>query len=163
MSVFRVFLVLNFSHSDWIWRDTPTLSVFSPNAGKYGPEKLRIRTLFMQRIALAELIKVIIELRWNVRSIHLWMISECFCRNGKCFTYVEQTKFEQKVNFEFVLDMEYIHSLNLISSYCHDIETEQEYFYIMNIFQLSLFGVPFQHSIRRSPRLPNTCNTNNLS
>ena len=23
-------------------------SVFSPNAGKYGPEKLRIRTLFMQ-------------------------------------------------------------------------------------------------------------------
>ena len=47
---------------------------------------------------------------------------------------VEQTKFEQKVNFEFVLDMEYIHSLDLISSYCHDIETEQEYFYIMNIF-----------------------------
>ena len=24
------------------------LSVFSPNAGKYGPEKLRIRTLFTQ-------------------------------------------------------------------------------------------------------------------
>ena len=29
-------------------RETPYLSVFSPNAGKYGPEKLRMRTLFMQ-------------------------------------------------------------------------------------------------------------------
>ena len=28
--------------------DTPYLSVFSPNAGKYGPEKLRIRKLFTQ-------------------------------------------------------------------------------------------------------------------
>ena len=38
-------------HSDWIRRDTEYteyLSVFSPNAGKYGPEKLRIRTLFTQ-------------------------------------------------------------------------------------------------------------------
>ena len=29
-------------YSEFSW------SVFSPNAGKYGPEKLRIRTLFMQ-------------------------------------------------------------------------------------------------------------------
>ena len=33
------FLVHIFPHSDWIWRDTPYLSVFSPNAGKYGPVK----------------------------------------------------------------------------------------------------------------------------
>ena len=33
------FLVRIFPHSDWIWRGTPYLSVFSPNAGKYGPEK----------------------------------------------------------------------------------------------------------------------------
>ena len=45
-SVFRVFLVLIFPHSHWIRRDTPYLSVSSPNAGKYRPEKLRIRTLF---------------------------------------------------------------------------------------------------------------------
>ena len=32
------FLVLIFPHSDWIRRDTKYLSVFSPNAGKYGPE-----------------------------------------------------------------------------------------------------------------------------
>ena len=29
-------------------RDTEYLSAFSPNAGKYGPEKLRIWTLFTQ-------------------------------------------------------------------------------------------------------------------
>ena len=33
------FLVCIFPHSDWIRRDTEYLSVLSPNAGKYGPEK----------------------------------------------------------------------------------------------------------------------------
>ena len=33
------FLVRIFPHSDRIWRDTEYLSVFSPNVGKYGPEK----------------------------------------------------------------------------------------------------------------------------
>ena len=45
VSLFRVFLVCIFSHSDWIRGDTKYLSVFSPNAEKYGTEKLRIRTL----------------------------------------------------------------------------------------------------------------------
>ena len=35
----KFFLVCIFSHSDWIRRDTEHLSVFSPNAGKYGAEK----------------------------------------------------------------------------------------------------------------------------
>ena len=38
-------------HSEFFWSvfsRIRTLSVFSPNAGKYGPEKLRIRTLFTQ-------------------------------------------------------------------------------------------------------------------
>ena len=48
VSVFGVFLVSPFTHSDWIRRDTEHLSVFSPNVGKYRPEKLRIRTLFTQ-------------------------------------------------------------------------------------------------------------------
>ena len=34
----ELFLVRIFSRLDWIRRDTPYLSVFSPNAGKYGPE-----------------------------------------------------------------------------------------------------------------------------
>ena len=33
------FLARSFLHSDWIRRDTSYLSVFSPNAGKYGAEK----------------------------------------------------------------------------------------------------------------------------
>ena len=37
-----------FLHSDWLQRDTKYLSVFSPNAGKYGPEKFRIWTNFTQ-------------------------------------------------------------------------------------------------------------------
>ena len=50
MSVFRIILVLIFPYSGWIQRDTPYLSVFSPNAGKCGPESFRIRTLFTQWI-----------------------------------------------------------------------------------------------------------------
>ena len=42
------FLVRIFPHSQWIPRDTPYLCVFSPNAGKYGPEEDRIWTLFTQ-------------------------------------------------------------------------------------------------------------------
>ena len=48
MSVFGVILVRIFPHLDWIRRDSEYLFVFSPNAEKCGPEKLRIRTLFTQ-------------------------------------------------------------------------------------------------------------------
>ena len=44
----EVFLARIFPHSDWIRRDTPYLFVFSLNARKCGPEKLRIRTLMTQ-------------------------------------------------------------------------------------------------------------------
>ena len=46
VSVFGVFLVCIFPQSDWIRRDTPQLSVFSPNAGKKEPENLQIRIIF---------------------------------------------------------------------------------------------------------------------
>ena len=46
MSVFGVFLVCIFSHLDWIQRDTSYLSIFSPNARKYGLEELRTWTSF---------------------------------------------------------------------------------------------------------------------
>ena len=44
------FLVRIFLYSDWKRRFTWQLFVFSPNTGKYGPEKLRIWTLFTQCI-----------------------------------------------------------------------------------------------------------------
>ena len=42
----RIFVVHVFPHSDRVWKDTEYLSVFSPNAQKQGPEKLRKQTLF---------------------------------------------------------------------------------------------------------------------
>ena len=45
---YSVFLVRIFPNSDTVQRDTEYLSVFSPNAGKDGQEKLRIQSLFMQ-------------------------------------------------------------------------------------------------------------------
>ena len=54
VSVFGIFLVRIFSHSDWMWRDTEYLSVFSPNPRKKGLEKLRIRTLFTQCLSFPE-------------------------------------------------------------------------------------------------------------
>ena len=53
VSVFGVFLDRIFPHSDWIRRDTEYLFIFSLNAGKYQPEKLRVRTLFTQCFAKA--------------------------------------------------------------------------------------------------------------
>ena len=46
VSVFGVFLVRIFPHLDCIRRDTKHLSVFGPNVGKYGPEKLQILMFF---------------------------------------------------------------------------------------------------------------------
>ena len=48
VSVFVVFLVRISPHSDWIRSDTEDICPFSPNAGKYGPAKLQIRTIFKQ-------------------------------------------------------------------------------------------------------------------
>ena len=46
------FLLHIFSHSDWIWRDTSFLSVFSLNAGKYRPEKTPYLNTFHTVLAI---------------------------------------------------------------------------------------------------------------
>ena len=46
VSVSGVFLASIFRHLVWMRRGTEYLSIFSPNVEKYGPEKLRIRSLF---------------------------------------------------------------------------------------------------------------------
>ena len=48
VSVFGINLVRIFPHLYWMRKDTEYLSVFSPNAGKCGPEQLRIQALFTQ-------------------------------------------------------------------------------------------------------------------
>ena len=42
----------HFPHLNWIRRDTPYHSIFSPNTGYYGPDQLRIRTIFTQWLTL---------------------------------------------------------------------------------------------------------------
>ena len=58
VSVFGVFLVSIFPHWDWIRRNTKYPFVFSPKTGKYGPEKLWIRTLFMQWLIFRSLSRI---------------------------------------------------------------------------------------------------------
>ena len=41
--------------------NTPYLSVFSPNKGKYGPEKLWIRTLFTQLVFVIKLVLKVVK------------------------------------------------------------------------------------------------------
>ena len=54
MFKFGVFLVRIFLYSDWIRRVTEYLFVFSPNTGKYGPEKFQLLTNFTQCYGLAK-------------------------------------------------------------------------------------------------------------
>ena len=61
MSVFGVFLVRIFPHSDWIRTDTEYLSVFSPNCGK-----IRIRKTENTDIFHAVLV---INTEWNVSFV----------------------------------------------------------------------------------------------
>ena len=68
VSVFRVFVVCIFSHSDWIRRDTEYLSVFSPNAGKYSPAKTPYLDTFHAVLTLA----THVFLKMNRLGIHFF-------------------------------------------------------------------------------------------
>ena len=67
VSVFGVFLVRIFPHSDWIQR-------YSLNAVKYGPEKLRIRTFFTQREMkhLKTTVRNFVILHFHFLYTHKW-------------------------------------------------------------------------------------------
>ena len=67
VSVFGVFLVRIFSHLDWIWRDY--LFVFSTNAGKYEPEKLRTRIFHAVNVA-----SILIVFGEAFRVVNVWKI-----------------------------------------------------------------------------------------
>ena len=71
LSVFGVFLVRIFPHSDWIRRDIPYFSVFSLNAGKYGPEKLRTQTLHSMPKTNIFLLKNAKQAKVFLKTVHL--------------------------------------------------------------------------------------------
>ena len=72
VSVFGVFLVRLFPHLDWIRRVAEHLSVFSPNTGRYGPEKPRIQTFFTQ-------CKIYIRLRSDLNPKSKRFKNACSC------------------------------------------------------------------------------------
>ena len=92
LSVFGVFLVRIFPYSGWIRRNAKYISVFSPNAGKYGLEKLRIGTLFTQCTGcvihenidiagckfdgLVYEVLVLALLQWSTGNIDILVVSE---------------------------------------------------------------------------------------
>ena len=65
----KFFQVCTFPHSDWMRRDTECLSVFSPNARKYGPEK----TLYLDTFH---------AVLWNLK------IEGCISSNATCFVLI---------------------------------------------------------------------------
>ena len=65
LSAFRVFLIRIFPHLDRMRRNLSYLTVFSPNAGKYGPEKLWIRTFFTQCRRLHLFLSEPVKFRWG--------------------------------------------------------------------------------------------------
>ena len=70
------FLSRIFRYSDWIWRNAKYLSVFSPNAGKYGPEKTSylgsFHAVLRSVLRLFSLGKLTNHLR-KVKSNHFWI------------------------------------------------------------------------------------------
>ena len=74
----EIFLVRIFLHSDGIRRFTPEISVFSPNTGKYGPEKKRyLDTFYAEKYNgkyKMEIIKILLV--WG------------FCQHTRCNEFV---------------------------------------------------------------------------
>ena len=109
LSVFGVFLVRIFQHSD-----TPYLSVFSTNAGKYGPEKFRIRKLFTQCSVAVLVAKQVFEGVFHISVaitscnksnkltsrifLKVWLSAEtCLSRNIK----IKSKSYTKKINCTF--------------------------------------------------------------
>ena len=91
-----------------MWRNTPYLSVFSPNVGKYKPEKLRKRTLFTQ-------------CKFNSFSVlinryTLFFISNTSVSNARLKLAKNQANAKQYPETELLLFENYSHSQSTLLS-----------------------------------------------
>ena len=77
VSVFGAFLVRIFPHSKWMQIISLKISVFSSNAGKYSPEKFKIRALLTQLLWLLSTFVNPITTKFTrtlkLRDKHLWL------------------------------------------------------------------------------------------
>ena len=83
------FLVRIFPHSELVRRDTEYLSVFSPNAGKYGPEETPYLDTFYAVNSITKLNKIaIVDLKHLVNFTYCFTVkfSDVFrgLRKGAC-------------------------------------------------------------------------------
>ena len=101
------FLVRIFPHSDWIRRDTPYLSVLSPNAGKYAPEKTPYLDTFHAVILVhfrltnnryCTVISVKLLQKFNVLKSKLWIFAKVYL--AKLFLISISGKF---INVKFLI------------------------------------------------------------
>ena len=129
MSVFRVFLVRIFPNSNWIGRFIGLISVFSPNAGKHGLEKLLIQTLFTQCCFIIQIFVVIIN--WNIHvTTHIYIKS----RVTLTYAILEQLMFsslwllsnwKECIIFKTILKIRYY--LSLWNDLCFDQKCYRSY------------------------------------
>ena len=123
-----------FTAFGWIRRDTPYLSVFSPNVGKYIPEKLRIRTIFLQCIfqvfsshvsyctdliqcnvkiplhnfALSKILSIPRTSKISEHDYYLMMKMNCFCGMAdrrKAFSFISSRDHCQRSSLSQISDM----------------------------------------------------------
>ena len=103
------FLVRVFRHSDWIRRDTKYLSVFSPNAGKYGPEKTPYLDTFTQWIDSIfspqdqEFSVLILRSLWLPMRGKLVFYMKIFGLTWQKFIYCEKKQFKFCLCFRLLL------------------------------------------------------------
>ena len=109
MSVFGVIMVRIFPHSYWIRRDIAYLSVFGQNAGKYGPEKLPIRTYFTQWVPLT-LTVPLLSLGHEIKHCYfheLWFANCNTCALNfliiKVWKWTVETRPKRSWNFDLIL------------------------------------------------------------
>ena len=88
------FLVRIFPHSDWIGEDTPYLSVFNPNAGKYWPEKAPyLNTFHTVRLQLV-FFSVYFHTVHNSKTCPCWTVPDL----AKCFAWTCKKDFVFKIS-----------------------------------------------------------------
>ena len=90
-----VFVVRIFPNSDWIRKDTPYLSIFNPNAGKYGPEKTPYLDTFH-----------VVWRRW-------------FEKNGKIYRKMKNGKIYRKMKERELISENLVWTLKLLMSIYH--------------------------------------------
>ena len=119
MSVVEVFLVRSFLHLDWIQINTEYLSVFSPNAGKYGTENTKCGHFSRSGLYLKSLIYIMMLIKFNLiikpglfkvlvcqwgegghfcpwrisldeNMLERWIFVQWLCTNGKAFEKIYQ-------------------------------------------------------------------------